>query len=131
MGAVRKALQDLIAPELKEHTSILRAHAEALSAIVGVLMEQGEISRQHGERLARVDGHLEGIDGRLQNIDSRFESMDSAFRAWTATCRAWTAGLGESNSGWTRRWNCGRGLQQSKAGKCSVGTRIINGVFER
>jgi DNA-binding FrmR family transcriptional regulator len=89
IGAVRRALQGLIAPELKEHTSILRGHTEALNAIVGVLKEQSEILRQHGERLARVEGRLEGIDDRL--------------RPWIPAFRAWTAGLGKSSSDWSKR----------------------------
>ena len=84
IGAVRRARQDLIAPELKEHTNILRRHAEALSAIVVVLKEQSEIARQHGERLARVEGRLEG--------------STAICKAWTAACRALMAALNESRS---------------------------------
>ncbi|HXD91553.1 MAG TPA: hypothetical protein VNU00_10900, partial [Candidatus Binataceae bacterium] len=58
IGAVRKVLQDLIAPELKEHNAILRQHGDGFDAIMAVLHEQAVILREHGERLAKIEGRL-------------------------------------------------------------------------
>ncbi len=78
-GALRKAFQDLIVPELKhhaellgEHGSLLREHAQALNAILSVLHEHSQILRQHGERLARVEGELVGL---RESIRDGFESV--------------------------------------------------------
>jgi hypothetical protein len=42
---IRRALQDLIAPELKELTNISRGHADALNGIVGMLKKHSQILR--------------------------------------------------------------------------------------
>ena len=76
IGAVRRTLQDLIAPELRQHTTLLLQHAEGINGIVQVLREQTALLREHGERLARIEGRLEGIDGRLVSLERRLESMD-------------------------------------------------------
>ena len=67
-GALRKAIQELLAPELKQHTKLLRQHGGTLAAVLSVLHEQNhafheqsEISREQGERLARIEGELVGV----------------------------------------------------------------------
>ncbi len=47
-----------------------------------MLKEQGEIARQHGERIVQLEGidaRLQGLDSRLQSVESCVQSMDSRF----------------------------------------------------
>jgi chromosome segregation ATPase len=90
-GALRKAIQDLPAPELKNHTELLRDHAQALTAIVSelhehsrilhehtqILHEHSQIMRNQGERLARIEGELTGVRNELSGLRTNVVEVKS------------------------------------------------------
>jgi hypothetical protein len=72
LAGALSAIQDLLVPELKQHTELLRQHGGALVGIASVLREDGqtlhehsEIMRLQGERLARIEGELVGVRNEL------------------------------------------------------------------
>jgi chromosome segregation ATPase len=72
-AALRKALQDVLLPELREHGESLHRHEQSLNSIVDVLREHSSILHQHGERLAHMEGYMQTVDGRLARIEARLD----------------------------------------------------------
>ena len=78
---------DMISGTLRDQVAVMRDHGQRLATVEGTLGDLGNRMEVIEGRLDGLDAHVEAVDGRLGRLDERMEAVEGALHGQSNALR--------------------------------------------